>query len=234
MNDKPVGELHCRREVIRGIAVNLFAVNHRRYINKMIATYGCNVVVGEPVTYWVARQRSISVKRNQVLHDYSSARHAVDDNNNYRQGAANGVEAAWASRRWDQRQLAFFVGLVEANSLLACNYFSSQNQSFSMMGFRARLLEGLLTDWRQKRDEVRELNPRKKTKPMGEHRLVSAPKNTKGAYEKGHWEPSEAPYYRRHCRNWKVAKTSKYCVCRIGLFLCADCFPLHIAEVVTP
>ena len=152
LKGQPVGELHCRRGTISDIAVNLFAVNHGRYIHQVLATYGCMVLMGDPVPCVTAARDTIHVNRNQVLHDFSNARHAVDDNASLRQAAVNSLEATWSSTRWEQRQLAFFVAVVEANSCLAFNHFFARGETLSMPDFRAQVYKGLLTDWRRKRE----------------------------------------------------------------------------------
>ena len=229
MKDKPVGEHHCRRGVIRGIAVDLFAVNNRRYINKMIATYGCNVVVGEPVTSWVARQRSVAIR---------SCMTAPAPGTLWTTTTITGkvLRTVW-------RPPGLRVDGTSGNLLSLWGWWRSTASSpqlfqvpkpvvfddgLSRTAFRGSL--GSLAK-ETRRDEGAE--PAEEGEAHGKTQTGECSEKYKSACAKGRWEPSAAPYFRRHCRNCKVAKTLKYCVCRIGLSLDADCFPLHIAEVVT-
>ena len=69
----------------------------------------------------------VELTYGEFQHWYYFGRHAVDDNNNNRQGHLP-FEEAYCSKRWDLQQLGFIIALAQTNALLAYNLFLHHKQ----------------------------------------------------------------------------------------------------------
>ena len=58
---------------------------------------------------------------------YYKARHAVDDNNNNRQGRLS-FEETYMPQRWEMRQFGFILSLLLTNCHLTYNFFVYENK----------------------------------------------------------------------------------------------------------
>ena len=97
------------------------------------------------------KRRRVGGERVEFQYDecrnaYYSARHAVDDHNNNRQGVLS-LEAACAVKDWTKRQFFYVLATVEVNALLAYNHFVRRPKgepALSKAAFRRMLVEGLV------------------------------------------------------------------------------------------
>lgn len=121
MQGKEVGAVRVREGEKDGQWFYLGAMADSKHTSLMLNSWGTTTREG-PIKKRRVGQDLVTMQHPQYLHIYYQARHAVDDNNNNRQGVL-AFEESFAPKRWDLRQLGFVIALALTNSLLAYNSF---------------------------------------------------------------------------------------------------------------
>lgn len=231
MQGKPVGELHGRRGKLGNTRFNIFAVNHVRYTFIMVATYGSTLLQGEEKKIKTADGQTFSYKRNEPISDYYKARHAVDDHNRHRQGQRIGIEKAWGSKFWANRQLAFIITVNLVNSMLAYNHYIAAKHGkpqLSLNDFKDSISIDLIRLWEERELEGQAASKRPRRSSDMEHTPVKMQK-FEGAKP---GVPTAKPYQQVVCRGVGCKSlTRQYCSCDRTLFLCSRCMVSHLADV---
>ncbi|EDQ84231.1 uncharacterized protein MONBRDRAFT_30469 [Monosiga brevicollis MX1] len=170
----------------------------------------------------------ISYHRNQPLDDYYNGRHAVHDHNQLRQCQKRDLEMAWDSKFWDIDQLVFVVSTTLVNTLLWYNrrYLAPRGrQPLSLSELRSKVGEHLVQMLVNSRPGMSPAlcQPHAQTGTL--HRLISIPPYQGSRPGKR----VKARYQAVRCRGENCHKmVRKYCLCSPVLFLCIECFALHI------
>eukprot|EP00043_Microstomoeca_roanoka_P015419 m.154492 g.154492 ORF g.154492 m.154492 type:complete len:447 (-) comp16257_c0_seq9:1945-3285(-) len=159
----------------------LLAYREAKFICLSAHTYGTTAL-----TTRVRRRRTedgtaVGLRYPLPLHDYYVARHAVDDNNNYRM-ARLGLEKGWQSKSWKKRHLSFILSLADVNSFLMYSYLAKSNANMPELThrkFREALERTLINNqW------LAASGPQTRTAPtvpqVRQHVLVKAPPPTRG------------------------------------------------------
>ena len=124
----------------------------------------------------------VSFQYPDVVKKYYKARHAVDDNNNIRQGSFS-LEAILGSKRWDMRQFHALLAMSEVNAMLGYNHFvlhvRGKQNDHSLLSFRRKLAQQLIenSEYVLARGQHQESPPHSISKRacLPEHNLVTAP-----------------------------------------------------------
>lgn len=233
MAGKPVGELHTRKARMHDMPLLLFAVNHSLYTFILISTYGCSHLVGPERKVRAANGAMFTYRRNEAIQDYYAIRHAVDDHNHLRQGQRVGLERAWASKFWPNRQFAFLVSVSLVNAMLAYNHFTASKCDKPLLNltrFKRHVETGLLRRWKERDTEseaaaLAAKRPRRSAAAR-EHRLVSYEK-----YQGATGKKLKKPYQQVICKGAKCSRQVRtHCTCSTSLAFCVDCFLEHRDE----
>jgi len=180
--------------------------------------------------------RLITFQMPEYLHYYYSARHAVDDNNNIRQGSVP-FEETFRPDRWDLRQLGFIIALSLANSQLASNHFVQAKCGMPKLSgaeFRRIVAEEIL-EWCEGQREVSspgEGAQRSSARRASsvQHALCHIPKG-RGKHTATAFKNTKSEYPKYTCTGDGCKKKIRtYCSCDKTRTLCADCFAEHVAS----
>lgn len=245
-----IGEHVCRKGTMAipgGVAPHPFylvAMRDSKHILKLMATYGTSILEGE------AKKRRnpstgaiVSFQYPNVIANYYMARHAVDDNNNLRQGSIS-LEATVGTTNWALRQFFALMAMSEVNALLLYNVMQEKKRKdrVSLLDFRRVLAEALVSNDHYKAELAALQVSHGVPTTRGEKRRAAE------VALGGHALEKIAPYYgqylgnglRQHvktahlqlkCRGLGcAARVRTYCVCNPLLTLCAQCFALHVSE----
>lgn len=117
----------------------------------------------------------VTVQYPEYQHWYYYARHAVDDNNNRRQGSEP-FEESFGPRRWDQRHFGYVVATCITNTEMLSNLAFHQRgeKAMSSAEFRRSLIESILSKLKIHKDgdydtPRRSKKPRTSISPNSEH-----------------------------------------------------------------
>ena len=171
------------------------------------------------------------------------ARHAVDDNNNLRQGSLS-LEMTAGINDWAARQFLALMAISEVNALLVFNrkLDASGDQRLSLLDFRRLLSEQLIeNDFYKLEEHARQISrgvpdaPSKRGRGSSttdrEHVLQNLALY-EGKYLGGGRRATVATaYHQLACRGpGCAARIRTYCSCDPALSLCRDCFAVHKYE----
>jgi hypothetical protein len=167
----------------------------------------------------------VEFKYGEYQHFYYKGRNAVDANNQVRQGCLS-LEAISGLKLWENRQFMYMIATVEANALLAYNYFVRERggePKLPKSTFR-RMLAGKLVG--------NSLNPGDVATGASEaddahvHELRTVPKCA-GRYKDGAFPAIKADYVKWPC-SWCKKKVRTYCACDPSAIVCAKCWHYHV------
>ena len=220
-----------------------------KHVSIMANTWSTTCPAGTP------RKRCVSgslveVTYGEYMHWYYYGRHAVDDNNNNRQGHLP-FEEAYCARRWDLRQFGFIIALAQVNSMLAFNYFvRRETKDFVRKAAFLRMLARDLifnpesaSNWKTRGGTTIKTNARPKLLPPGCKIASSTSKIARGGHElvrlekfSGKWNGHTFPkiqtdYSKCACSMRCGTLTRTFCYCDFSLMLCAQCYGEHIAAI---
>ena len=173
----------------------------------------------------------LSFHRPALYDDYYIARHSVDDNNNLRQ-SHYGIEAAWESRSWSHRQLAFLVALAETNAWQAKNFFFPSADVPNHLDFRKAIIVEAFKATGMRESTRKASAPKRKT--LG-HVLQVIPKV--GKFRGGSWDSNV--HVKSAARQWRCSgagchsKTRHVCSCNPYKGLCKVCYGIHVSIVLS-
>ena len=189
----------------------------------------------------------VDIKYGEYLHWYYYDRHAVDNNNNNRQGSLP-LEEAYCSKRWDLRQFGFIIELCQVNAMVAYNYFVRKHdgdfvnkETFLRMLGRDLILN---SDCEMKNDgKMGKLNTRSKTLPPGCNMASTTSRVARAGHElvriskfHGKWNgisfPQIATEYSKCSFSMRCGtQTRTFCYCYFSLMLCVQFYGEHIASI---
>ena len=183
----------------------------------------------------------VQFQYGEVMNNYYFGRHAVDDNNNNRQGCLS-FEEVFQMKDCAMQQLGFIIALCQTNAFLAYNYFKNrklnEEELETKASFTRRLAKELIENdmWeRQKkkdieRDNENNNNSSKKWKRIEEHELIKMPPY------RGKWNGVEfvrvmQKYQKYVCTTPNCTnRVRTYCKCDKSLVLCMECYTIHKNE----
>eukprot|EP00051_Salpingoeca_urceolata_P019793 m.292176 g.292176 ORF g.292176 m.292176 type:complete len:383 (+) comp19483_c0_seq3:1492-2640(+) len=238
MQNKPVGTIAVVQDVKDEVPYWISAFVDSKVTSLMMHTWGSTAPEGKPRKRRVAGDLvDVQLFKNQWWYYYG--RHAVDDNNNVRQGSL-GIEEAWAPRNWQTRQLAFVISVCEANAFSAYNYFEcemKQKDRISLRDFRRLAVQGLIeyADSLSNTPDTQDARKRRRvSRGVETHELITAPQYA-GKWLGDAWKQVKTKYQQTKCRAPTcTARVRTHCKCDHSLFLCSTHFAAHVAELYEP
>lgn len=169
--------------------------------------------------------------RPSILSWYYTARHAVDDSNNTRQGTTS-IEDVWATKDWRCRAFGFFFGVIEANVRNAYNYIHRhEGEDKSLADIRKELTAALINNPYIPQGEEAGSPPRKTPRGAELTSCAMVAMAPKSAFRNGRIVPNvvASNHPQRHCMSCH-SRTVYYCACTPARAVCADCFATHVAR----
>ena len=208
------------------------------HVLKLMLNFGTNAPSGEQ------RGRKnpegpgyLSFQYPTLVNYYYEARHAVDDNNNIRQGSYS-FEALMGSKQWHTRQFHALVAIAETNAYLGFSHFVRSAQpdkaDVGLRKFRLALAQQLIEHPLYAEERATD-HPAPGVAPVATrkrgaavaftaHRLVTADLHS-GRFDGHGFQHAANPYQKHTCRTRGCTKQVRtYCPCKPGEWLCDDCF----------
>ena len=254
MQGKPVG-YHTTREgksnKFSDVPVWIGSMVDSNHTSIMANTWSTNLPTGK------TRKRRVGQELQQIRYGeyqdwYYFGRHAVDDNNNNRQGNLS-FEETYCPDRWDLRQFGFIIALCQTNSLLAYNYFNRKEKgdnSMSKAEFTRLLAHELVNNPDRGGSslvEEYEMNASSGATecqlPKGGSHKSKSVKYDNGGHllcrldpYHGKWDGRQFPritckYSRCRCSYRCGMEVRTFCSCDYSLMLCSSCHGRHIADL---
>jgi hypothetical protein len=230
VDQTPVGTSRCLRGKMDGQPFALVTLKDTKHNLKLATTCGSMERVPEikrrrdPIT-----NQRLEFSYPDVIATYYKARHAVDDNNNLRQGNL-GFEEGFSVNSWFLRQFIALTAISEVNALNYYNYVKKLDNKdtfapLSLVQFRRNLAEALINNHYLPRDEPEEHIPRKlRSSKLPGHELVKAPTNT-GKWRGHGWTEVKTRHLKRTCSGKGCSSEIRtYCTCNPLQFWCSACF----------
>ncbi len=216
-----VGKLDGENIVICGLRDNCFAI-------LAVSSFG-TLLPGSEVLYRKTDHGVVSFKRPVLYEQFYFARHAVDDNNNLRQGW-RGIEEIWETKIWLQRVFSFTVGLTEVNAYLAHRHFVCPNSSISLQQFRRSLARDLINNPFLISEQQIPQTPTTRAKTSFSHVIQSIPQYS--SWDGKSWKKKlKSQFPQRQCLACR-RYTSFYCICSPARSICKKCFGPHVSSSV--
>ena len=166
---------------------------------------------------------AVRFKRPEVASVFYESRHAIDDNNNVRQGRSS-IEGSWGTHQWYLRTFAFIMGICEANAFSIYRYFNRDDDNkLSHFDFRVAICDAILNGGVPV------------AAPTVSHKLQTY-SNTE-IYKKGKWKSrsrsrSIRHQFRKVCRTCTIyRKICTYCECSPQNGMCRDCWRDHVHQL---
>lgn len=229
----PVGTAKCLKGTLDGVPFTLVALRDTKHVLKLASTCGSMEPVKE-----TKRRRDPETKTviefhyPEMIATYYKARHAVDDNNNMRQGSM-GLEEGFPVHTWNLRQFIAMTAVSEVNSLNFYNHRRKmddpeQFKPLSLIQYRRLLARALVENPYLKKDEApTSSGPSLRSSRTPGHELVTAPLYT-GKWRDGAWAKVSTQYLKRKCSGEGCTREQRtYCACDPHLFWCDACFYLE-------
>jgi len=228
-----VGDCHAIAGTQDGILYNLWGMKEPDYVMRMMATGGPLTAFEsckETVRRWIDGGVEV-VRRFRYACPFDwhfRYRHAVDDHNNLRHGLPS-IEDSWNTMRWENRVFSFIVAITEVNAFLALRYFTFAKGTIpgcpTILVFRRRLAWQLVKNpWiaNEEAAGVQEIG-------NATHTLLTAPPHAK-RYRNRRWDTSSKSTWQQFkCSEGCKRRIRTYCACTPGMWLCRECYPVHIA-----
>ena len=249
MSGKEVGSMCVREGTKDGTKVWIAAMADSKHTSIMGNTWSTTIEKGRKRKRRVGGEM-IELSYGEYQHWYYYGRHAVDDNNNNRQGHLP-FEEAYCAKRWDLRQFGFVMALAQTNAMLAYNYFVRHKKGLNPLPksqFQRELAKDLVYNTNIE-DEFEDENERMKLRshtrpkklPEGVKWAYSSSKVARGGHElvrigknRGKWNGHEFPkiateYSKLQCSMKYKTLTRTFCYCDFILMLCTQCYGEQIA-----
>jgi hypothetical protein len=177
VSSKPVGTTFTHQGTLQDVPFYNLVYRDSKHVGTFMGPYGSTSNVGtEKTRRDPDTNQLVKFRFPMVLDDYYFARHAVDDNNNWRQGTLN-LEESISTQSWLFRQFTFFSGLTESNTYLAYNYFCRSGQEqMAKRDLRAKLSKELIFNHLLQQEEEDKEQERRRLPPRNvEHIRVTLP-----------------------------------------------------------
>ncbi len=197
--------------------------------------------------------RLVEIDYSEYMNWYYFGRHAVDDNNNNRQGQLS-FEETFTPDRWELQHLSWLIGLTQVNSMLAFNFFNRKPQNktaFTKAAFTRIIAKDLIhtqedSPIQAKDDEgyTPPITRGPKVLPAGAKFKLSVDPNPHKQHHlcvlrkcHGQWNGNEFPttssdYPKSHCKVCS-REMRTFCYCNWGKMMCAQCHGMHLMEIAT-
>ena len=232
---KPVGTVRVREGRIGEHKLFTAGLADSKHVSIMINTCGTTIRTGKNKRRRIAGA-IVEFKYPVYALQYYRARHAVDDNNNNRQGRLS-FEETYLPQGWEKRQFGFILSLILTNSFLACNFFLSHGK-LSKSSFMQELMRETLFGTDEKKVAKKRVSKRNKFQQeqgqecevLDEHFHRRIHKGY-GKWRNGLFRKAKSDYPRFKCSGKCGNRTRMYCTCDPCAILCERCFACHLAEV---
>jgi hypothetical protein len=169
-----------------------------------------------------------SFQRPQLFQDYYSARTAVDDHNNLRQGSYS-LEYAWQTKHWRHRAFAYILSTTLTNSYLASHVINPKNER-SHFDFLKTLSMELISNPLLSEHEEDQVDGMTTRSHQRQHELLRIPNYS--SFQTGKWvDTLKTQYPTRHCEQCGQ-RTRHYCKCSPVTSVCRSCFSDHISQAM--
>ena len=220
-----------------------------KHIGIMANTWSTTLPMGDAKKRRVGMDL-VDMQYREFQHWYYYGRHAVDDNNNNRQGCLS-FEESYCGKRWDLRQFGFIIALAQVNAMLSYNYFKRKDKEKVSKAEFVRMLardliynrerEYLWVDSPQRTATRRHCRPT--TIPNGCSYASVTSKVARAGHEllrldknRGKWNGNEFPvitsdYSKCNCSMKCGMTTRTFCSCDNTYMLCVQCYGEHIASI---
>lgn len=226
--EEGLGACVARKGERLGETFHLFAQRDTDYTTMVMATCGTSTPTG-PTKERIHSGQSVTFQYPRVLTSYYAARHAVDDNNNLRQGSLS-LEDVWKTHQWWVRQLTFFVALTESNCVAILNKMTAGAAGkCTLVAFRKAVAKHLVTTYSGETEQHQQ--QRRKRPHRGIHVHAKRPHHC-GKWEWGRWKVQKKKYYTMRCRGVLGLLCGKdtrgFCSCDPHKQpMCETCFGRH-------
>lgn len=179
----------------------------------------------------------VTFQYGEVQTHYYFGRHAVDDNNNNRQGCLS-FEDVFVPKDWNKRQFGFIISVSQVNAFLAYNYFiaKEKEKEITKAEFVRDLAKELVTNevWIKEKgveEEKIKKEDRKRKRRAEKHELRKLPTN-RGKWNGRCFRKVKQAYQKYKCSYGCGTMTREYCLCDKNLMLCRECYALHKTEEI--
>ena len=251
MSNKNVGSCLVQRgtnnELFPNINFWIGAMADSKHISIMANTWSTTHETGHKRKRRVGNSL-IEISYGEYMHWYYYGRHAVDDNNNNRQGSLP-FEETYATKRWDLRQLGFIIALTLTNAQLAYNHFNRLAKKETLVT-KAEFLRSIgRTLIHNEHYESQIFSENESQRMKTRHLPLGACLNTMRAHYQGphghelcrleayhgKWNGTEFPrrttrYGKCQCAMRCGRETRTFCFCNFAIMMCSTCHGLHLAE----
>ena len=238
MQGKEVGSIKVRRGFYlnngESHKLHMVALADSLHTSLMVTNWSTTLRSGEPKKRRVGND-IVQFQYGELHNHYYSGRHAVDDNNNNRQGCLS-LEEVFVPKAWEMRQFGFIIALCQTNAFVLYNYFRAKKNLNEVS--KAEFVRGLCNELinnevysSHKSDE--EENSKniggKRRKRVEEHVLCKIPARH-GKWNGKMFRPMKQSYQKYRCSYGCGSMIRTYCICDKSLMLCNECYSIHKAE----
>ena len=240
MCDKDVGTLCVRNGTYKGSEgpspLSLVALADSLHTSLMLTNWSTTRKEGAHKKRRVGGEL-VEFQYSEVMNWYYFGRHAVDDNNNNRQGCLS-FEEVFQMKDWAMRQFGFIIGLCQTNAFLAYNYFKNKKLNEHELETKAEFTRMLAQELvnndmykaEKKRQEREETQESKLWKRVEEHELLKIPP-FHGKWNGTKFIRTRDRYQKYVCVTQHCDKRVRtYCKCDKSLVLCHECYAIHKNE----
>ena len=224
-----IGDSDILKQTIEGKNFFVHCTKDDGYVTKIMSTHGTLREIATHRTRRVVNGQVKSFNYVEPLSRHNVAKHFVDDVNNRRHDPI-GLDAAWATKSWEQRQLTFFLSIAEVNALNS-QARGRNAPALPTLTFRKKLAQQMIEN-KLNDDGVRlqsPIRPKKRVSDvsMDEHVLDTRPVFS-GAWDSAtkNFRPVSTKYCKTVCASC-TKLTRQYCRCNKKVSMCWNCFADH-------
>ena len=238
MQGKEVGTIRVRRGEYKlhgeSHTLHLVALADSLHTSLMITNWSTTLRAGTKKKRRVGGEL-VEFQYGAMHNEYYFGRHAVDDNNNNRQGCLS-FEDIFVPKTWELRQFGFIVALVQTNAFLFHNVsrVKAGLEELSKGEFVRELCKEMIeneeyTEACKKKDGETEKVTGKRRKRTEEHELCKIPAG-RGKWNGKEFRVMSQQYQKYRCSTGCGNMIRTYCICDRSIMFCAECYSLHKAE----
>jgi hypothetical protein len=228
-DNKAIGDTDSLSQVIDGKNFYIHCTKDDGYVTKIMSTHGTLREISTHRTRRVVNGQVTTFNYTEPISRHNTAKHYVDDVNNRRHDPI-GLDAGWATKKWEHRQLTFFLSVAEVNAINS-QARGRNAPAVPTLVFRKKLarqmIENKLND-----DGIRVNSPMKPKKRdsdafLDEHHLDTRP-NFTGAWDENakKFRDVGTKYCKTVCATCPRL-TRRYCRCNRRVSMCYFCFADH-------
>ena len=201
-----------------------------------MSTHGTLREVGSHNTRRVVNGEVTNFTYTEPISRHNVAKHFVDDVNNRRHDPI-GLDQGWPTKRWDHRQLTFFLSIAEVNAVNT-QARARKTSAVPTLAFRKNLAKQMMLN-NLDDDGVRCSSPIRAQKRLsepssGEHDHLKRPKFT-GSWDEisGTWSNVCTEYSKTRCSICS-SETWMYCSCNKKVSMYVKCWGSHLLAICSP